>query len=83
MTEAPASEVGCLLADLFVIGNAAPELVAQELRPLVESLRARHRACFRCGKWFVQKRHRSGPHAFCETSCRVAWDRDTQRRQTA
>jgi hypothetical protein len=61
-----ASTLGALLAEVFVIGQAAPDLVASELRPIVESLRARHLPCSGCGLPHVQKRQHVRKRNFCQ-----------------
>ena len=60
---------GHLMAALEALSVIAPDLVASELRPVVESLQARRRTCHRCGRDYVSK-SMTLRSRFCTPACR-------------
>ena len=70
---------------IAAISPASPELdsllglnaglVVAELRPTLESLRARRRVCDHCGLPFLQKQRHKRRRAFHSAACRVAANR--------
>ncbi len=73
-TPSEAAALQQLLADLAGLAALDPVLVAAEVRPLVESVRARRRVCSRsgCGLPFLRRRRTTRGREFCSTACRVA-----------
>lgn len=67
-------EHDALLAELAELALIDPPLVESEIRPLVESLRARAGRCARaaCGRPFLRKRRHRGARGFCSATCRSA-----------
>ena len=62
--------VTALLAELGDLARIEPKLVAAELQPLVESLRARRKTCYRCASDSIGKRApKRGQRTFCSPEC--------------
>jgi hypothetical protein len=72
VTKVPAlgPDAARLLTELGRLMSIAPELVASEVRPLVDSLQARERICDGCGTQYVQRQRHRRARNFHSTECR-------------
>lgn len=68
-----------VVAELEALLVLAPELVASEVRPILESLRERERKCDRrsCRKPYLMKQLHRRARNYCSDACRVAASRAT------
>jgi hypothetical protein len=55
----------------------APDLVDEELRPIVERLAERRRTCDGCGAEYLQKQRHRRARNFCGDVCRVRHSRQS------
>lgn len=73
----PSVSLPSALVELAALERLNPKLVARELQPLIKSLRARVKVCYRCGTETIGKyRPKRGQRTFHSRECSAAQARE-------